>query len=160
QTRLTSSASSWKKIVVAILYGIGLSSRLNYMLLVIPVCSLLWQAHGWRVALKYTVLICATAALITLPFYFYDPAGFSPLYTLRKVDQFGAFLPFAGALIVALSGLIAVVLAARPLRDDAAVFFGACAVPQALPIVAGLIFYAANRRLDYTFPGYGFSFMW
>jgi hypothetical protein len=105
-------------------------------------------------------VICATAALITLPFYLYDPAGFSPLHTLRKVDQFGAFLPFAGPLIVALSSIVALLFAARPLRDDPAAFLLACALPQAIPIVAGLIFYAVRGSLDYTFPGYGFSFMW
>jgi len=105
-------------------------------------------------------VICTTAAIATLPFYIYDPAGFSPLYTLRKVDQFGAFLPFAGLLIVIISGLVALLLAARTLRNQPAAFFRACALPQTIPIVAGLVFYAARGRLDYTFPGYGFSFLW
>jgi hypothetical protein len=160
QVQLDSAASFAKKMLVTILFGIGLSSRLNYLLLLLPVCSLLWQARGWRSALKYMALICATTVMITLPLYIYDPAGFSPLHTLRKVNQFGTFLPFAGPLIVAFSGLIALLLAVRPLRGDPAAFLRACALPQALPIIAGLIFYAANGRLDYTFPGYGFSFLW
>jgi hypothetical protein len=160
QTYQIHIVSSIKKMLVAMLFGIGLSSRLNYLLLLIPVCSLIWQAYGWRFALKYMALICVTAASITLPFYIYDPVGFSPLHTLRKVDQFGTSLPFAGPLIVALSGLTALLLATRSLYNQPAAFFRACALPQAVPIVAGLIFYAARGRLDYTFPGYGFSFLW
>lgn len=156
----SSVSSSPERTLVAILFGIGLSSRLNYLLLVFPVCSLLWQAHGWRFALKYTAVICGTIAIVTLPFYIYDPVGFSPLHTLRKVDQFGAFVPFAGPLIVIFSGLTALVLSTRPLHNRPVAFFRACALPQAVPIVVGLIFYASHGRLDYTFPGYGFSFMW
>jgi hypothetical protein len=149
-----------KKIFIAILLGVGLSSRLNYLFLLFPVCSLLWQIYGLRHMLKYVAIICATFAIITLPFYIYDPVSFSPLHTLRKVDQFGTYLPLAGPLIVALSGLIALLFAVRPLRDNPTAFMLACALPQAIPIVAGLVFYAARGRLDYTFPGYGFSFMW
>jgi hypothetical protein len=152
--------STVKKVFAAILFGIGLSSRINYIFLVLPVGSLMWQTYGWRYALKYMAVIGATATIVTLPFYLYDPAGFSPLHTVRKVDQFGAFLPLAGPLIVVLSGLAAGLLAARPLRDHPAVFLLACAVPQVIPILAGLMFYAVRGRLDYTFPGYGFSFMW
>src|SRR6185295_14320885 len=100
------------------------------------------------------------AAGITLPFYFYDPAGFSPLHTLDKVNQFQSLLPFAGTIILALGGLTALLLALRLRRGDLAEFLLACAVPQAVPIVAGLIFYTIRGRLDYTFPGYGFSFLW
>ena len=156
----SSAANSTKKMFVAILFGIGLSSRLNYLLLLLPVCSLMWQMQGWRSSLKYMAVICITAAILMLPFYIYDPAGFSPLHTLRKVDQFGAFLPFAGPLIVIISGLAALLLAARSLPNRPVAFFRACALPQTIPIIAGLIFYAARGRLDYTFPGYGFSFLW
>jgi len=156
----SSSASSTRKLLLAILFGIGLSSRLNYFLLLLPVCSLMWQTDGWRSSLKYTAVICITAAIITLPFYIYDPAGFSPLHTLRKVDQFGTSLPFAGPLIVIISGLAALLLAARSLPNRPVTFLRACALPQMIPIIAGLIFYAARGQLDYTFPGYGFSFLW
>ncbi|HET9223611.1 MAG TPA: hypothetical protein VFO07_13955, partial [Roseiflexaceae bacterium] len=154
------TSNSAKRIIAAILFGVGLSSRLNYLLLIFPVCSLLWQTHGRRYTLKYMAIICTTVVIVTLPFYIYDPAGFSPLHTLRKVDQFGAYLSFAGPLIVATSALIALLLSIRPLRDDPTAFLLACALPQAIPIMAGLIFYSARGRMDYTFPGYGFSFMW
>jgi hypothetical protein len=158
--QLQPDANTQQKIAIALLLGVGLASRPNYLLLLLPIGSLLWQARGWRVAAAYTALTLLIAAIITLPFYFYDPAGFSPLHTFRKVDQFSTLLPFAGMLILLLSGLTAVLLALRPLLARPAAFFRACALPQAVPIVAGLIFYAIARRLDYTFPGYGFSFMW
>jgi hypothetical protein len=157
---LDPAASSAKRTFITILFGISLSSRLNYLLLALPVCSLVWQVRGWRRALACFAVICAATALVTLPFYFYDPAGFSPLHTLRKVNQFGAFVPFAGPLIVALSGLAALPLAVRPLCGDYTGLLRACAVPQAIPIVAGLVFYMVSGHLDYTFPGYGISFLW
>jgi len=156
----TPSTRSWKKVAAALLLGIGLASRLNYLLVVLPIGAWLWRSIGRQAALAYMALTCITAACVTLPFYFYDPAGFSPLHTFRKVDQFGALLPFAGSLIIALSALTALLLALYPLHHDPAAFFRACALPQAVPILAGLIFYLLLQRLDYTFPGYGFSFLW
>jgi hypothetical protein len=154
------TASDMRRAGLSVLLGLCLSSRLNYLLLALPVFALTWQAQGRRRALVYLALICGTTALVTLPFFFYDPAGFSPLHTLRKVNQFGALVPFAGPSIVALSGIAGVVLAIRALDGEHARFLRACAVPQAIPIAAGLLFYIASGRLDYTFPGYGLSFLW
>jgi hypothetical protein len=160
QAHRRNDAQTWHKVAAAVLLGIGLASRPNYLLLVIPIYVWLWRSEGRRAALISTALICCTTALLTLPFYLYDPAGFSPLHVIGKVDRFGAYLPFAGPLIVALSGLTALVLALRLVPGDVSSLLLACALPQAVPVVIGLAFFAAAGRLDYTFPSYGFSFLW
>jgi hypothetical protein len=160
QLHIRPAEPAWKKAAAAILLGVGLASRPNYLLVLLPVYFLIRRSAGWRTAIGYTAIVCLVAAGITLPFYFYDPAGFSPLHTLNKVNQFQSLLPFASAAILASSGLIGLLLALRLRRDDLAGFLLACAVPQAVPIIVGLVFYLVRGRLDYTFPGYGFSFLW
>ena len=150
----------WQKLVAVGLLGVGLASRPNYVLLLLPVFFWIWRAQGLRQAFLATAVASGVAAALTLPFYFYDPDGFSPLHAFRKVGQFSAMLPFAGALIVVMSGLVALALALRLRKADQVVFFRACALPQALPVAIGLAFYFVAGRLDYTFPSYGFSFLW
>jgi hypothetical protein len=159
QAHRRNDAPTWRK-AAAVLLGVGLASRPNYLLIVLPLYVWLWRSEGRRAALISAALMCCTAALLTLPFYFYDPAGFSPLHVLGKVERFGIYLPFAGPLIVALSGITALVSALRIAPGNATSLLLACALPQAVPIAAGLAFFAAAGRLDYTFPSYGFSFLW
>jgi len=74
-------ANIWVKIMSAILLGIGLSSRANFLLVLPLVFSLLGQNIGWREAAKYSAIVVVTFAAVTLPFYLYDPEGFTPLAT-------------------------------------------------------------------------------
>lgn len=147
-------------LLPGLLLGIGLSSRANYLLVLAPLLVLLWKQSGRRVALGYTAYVLLVAAVITVPFYLYDPAGFSPLHTLHKVTQFDSRLPYAGALIGGLSALLALVLSVRVRPGAPAQFWYACALPQLMPIVIGLLLYASAGKLDYTYPGYGLSCLW
>jgi hypothetical protein len=151
---------TWPTALSAVLLGVGLASRPNYLLILLPLFAWLWRSNGLGQALRATALAGGVAAAITLPFYLYDPAGFSPLHAFRKIGQFDALLPFAGTLITAASGLAALALSLRLKGDDTAALLRACALPQALPVVVGLVFYLLAGRIDYTFPSYGFSFLW
>lgn len=68
----------WLKLLPAICLGIGLSSRANFLLLLPLIFATLAQLAGRPAALRSTVTTGLTFLLVTLPFYLYDPAGFSP----------------------------------------------------------------------------------
>ncbi len=95
--------SSSIKIFASVLLGIGLSSRVNFLIILPLLFSFLVQHAGWKSAIQYITLTCVTFILITMPFYWYDPQGFSPIDTLSLAGtKQGSFL-IAGILVLFLS---------------------------------------------------------
>jgi hypothetical protein len=148
---------AWRRIAATLLLGLSLSSRANYGLVLLPLVALHARARGGRSALGHAALACATAAVITVPFYLYDPAGFSPLHTLGMVRSLG---PAAGLLAIAASAAVALLLALQPMHEIGPRFFLACAGPQAIPVAAGMALHPLLGRSNDVFPGYGFAFVW
>jgi hypothetical protein len=148
----------WMKISSAILLGIGFSSRANFIFISPLIFSILVQQAGWKMAIKYSALSALTFGLITVPFYLYDPVGFSPLYNADKLGQFNSILPFAGTIIPLLCGVLALVLSFQ--RMQLAEFFRNCAIILAFPIICGLILSTIrSQRLELGIAGYGLSFL-
>jgi hypothetical protein len=124
----------------AILLGIGLSSRANFLLVLPLVVLALARNVGWRTAIGLTLLTIAAFAAVTLPFYLYDPRGFTPLHTIDELEPLQAVLPAANWLIPAATGLLALVLAiVQPRRGRLAILFRNCAIVLALPVWCGIV---------------------
>ena len=64
-----------------ILFGIGLSSRANVLLVLPAYFAVLTYFEKWWRALGYFLVPIGTCLLVTVPFYLYDPLHFSPLHT-------------------------------------------------------------------------------
>lgn len=125
-------AAVWKKILAALLLGIGLSSRGNFVLVLPQLFAELTRRANWSVAAKYLGITCAAFAVVTLPFWLYDPAGFSPFHNqAHKVAAFRTVLPYSGFAVPALGGSIALVLAVQSLRRRRATWLRDCAIVQA-----------------------------
>jgi len=138
--------------------GVVLSSRANFLLLLPLTTAYVGRHHGWRTASSSLLLTALTAALVTLPFYALDPAGFTPLYTYSKLGRFATVLPGAGLVVPAAAGLLALFLATR--RTSLMGTLGACAAVQALPVVSAVVLSSlARRQLDLSYAGYGLSFL-
>lgn len=104
------------RLVAAMLLGVALSSRLNYVVC-LPVAFLaMVRAGGWMRALSTVTAAGLITGLLTLPFYLYDPAGFSPLHTTTIASR-DSFLPHASVLIPLIGLLASLVMAARPERN-------------------------------------------
>jgi hypothetical protein len=71
----------WTKILIGILLGLGLSSRSNFVMLLPLIFSAYVIKIGWKSAIYYSGISVLTFIFVTLPFYLYDPQGFSPLHT-------------------------------------------------------------------------------
>jgi hypothetical protein len=124
----------------AILLGIGLSSRANFLLVLPLVLVALARNVGWRTAIGLTLLTIAAFAAVTLPFYLYDPRGFSPLHTIDELEPLQAALPAANWLIPAVTGLLTLILAIVQLqRGRLAILFRNCAIVLALPVWCGIV---------------------
>ncbi len=109
-------------LIASILLGIGLASRLNYLLLAPLIFAMVVRGKGWKQGIIYSLIAGATLAVITLPFYFYDKGGFSPLHVQQAasprypsmiINNFG-FLPDNPAIVLSIPAiLLASVLALR-----------------------------------------------
>ncbi|MEJ7848559.1 MAG: hypothetical protein WKF92_10775 [Pyrinomonadaceae bacterium] len=123
--------AEWKRLLPAVLLGIGFSSRSNFLVLMPLLLSVLVQNAGWKQAIKYLSIAGFACLLVTVPFWLYDPSGFTPLIVQSmKVTELQTVLPFAGV-IIPLSGiLLAAVLSLQKLETDCRAFFRNCAIVQ------------------------------
>jgi len=123
-------SASW-----AVLLGIALSSRPNFLFLIPLIFAGLVRRAGIKAAVQLTLLVCAATAAVTLPFYLYDPGGFSPLQNVDvKLDEFQSGIPFISVLIPLCGFGSAIVLA---LSSDSSAwrdFLRNAAIVQAIPV--------------------------
>ena len=125
------SAVGWQRAVLAVMLGIGLSSRSNFLLLMPLLLSILAQVAGWRTAIKYLSISAASFLLVSVPFWLYNPEGFTPLIAQgAKLKYVLDVLPFANFIVPGSAFLLSSVLALRDLPADGGVFFRNCAIIQ------------------------------
>jgi hypothetical protein len=130
-------APLWKRVFPALLLGVGLSSRANFLLVVPQLFAVLTIKAGWRAALRYVAVAAAVFAAVTIPFWIHDPAGFTPLHAQsHKVTEFQAILPFAGLVVPALGGVIAITLASRSIKLRRETWLRDCAIVQAFLVIS------------------------
>lgn len=153
--------SSWKKALLAFLLGIGLSSRANFILLLPLIFSAMVQQVGWRSAAKYTAITIITFVVITVPFYLYDPQGFSPLHTANKLGQFQSIIPLAGLVIPLSTGILALTLAFFQSKSrNFSILLRNCTIVLAFPVLCGILFsMIKSGKIDLSFASFGTFFL-
>jgi hypothetical protein len=87
--RMTNSA----KLGFSIFAGVALSSRAHVLLIVPMILSLLYQRLGFKGAVKYGGTTILAFLAVTVPFWLYSPARFSPFHTYGKLLQIDLWLP-------------------------------------------------------------------
>jgi hypothetical protein len=141
-----------RALIAAILVGLSLAWRLNFLLLLPLIVLAVWRTTTPRQALLINSVILIVIAAAIVPFYLYDPAGFAPLRTGLKL-----LLPSAAVVITALTGGLAMLLAfTQPRLCSLWRLFRSSAVVLAVPIWLVMILVALlyGRGWSY-FAGYG-----
>ena len=180
QAASRSRGSGVRAFLLAGLLGVGLSSRANFLLLIPLMFAAIGRVADWRAAARLTVIVGLACAAVTLPFYLFDPRGFSPLHTTDELGRFDMVLSHAGLIIPLLTAAAAILLAlwpgAWPERvndgrlqaarerihaDDVAVaFFRNSTLVLALPVFCGLALYCVGLRRPYFgFATFGVFFL-
>ena len=142
-------------LLYAILLGVGLSSRANFLMIVPLIFATLAARTNARIAYRYLSLTLLVFLLVTLPFYWHDPQHFSPLHTANKLRRYDYMWPYVGLIVPALNALLALALAWR--RDaDLHAFARNCALTLLFPalIVVALDSFAFGR-LSGRFASFG-----
>lgn len=78
----------WRPIAAAAFLGLAIDSRPIYIVVVPLLVAYVLQHRGWRSAIRLLLVSGAVALSLSLPFYLYDPAHFSPLHLRDKLDFF------------------------------------------------------------------------
>ncbi|MBA2703462.1 MAG: hypothetical protein H0U60_06395 [Blastocatellia bacterium] len=137
------------KTLPAILWGVALSSRANFLFLIPLAFGWLGKRYGWKNSVKWMGLTSITFAAITLPFYFYDPAGFAPLDAGRRLTRFEYLLPHAAVVITASMALLSIALGLLPMKSRASLWLR-CALVQAFPVIVGTLLGGGLLYLAYS----------
>ena len=152
--------SRWKKALVAILLGIALSSRPNFLFILPPLFSNMVQTVGWKEATKYLGLTGAAWTAVTLPFYWHDPHSFSPLHVLSKLTEFQSPLPAAAVVIPSVTLLVALGLSFQRMDAGGRVLLRNCAIAQAFPVFCIVVLSTIGTgRLELSWTVYGTNFL-
>ncbi len=157
----SSDVPAWKRVLAALLVGVGLSSRANFLLVMPQLFAALTIKVGWRAALNYVAGAGAAFAAVTIPFWLYDPADFTPLHAqAHKVGEFQTILPFAGLVVPALGGCIAMALAWRSIKLRRETWLRDCAIVQAFLVVCvATLTIIQTGTLSLTSTSYGVFFL-
>jgi hypothetical protein len=153
----------WLRWITAVLLGIGLSSRANYFLVAPVVFSAMFQAVGWKEAVKYFAVTIASFLAVTLPFALYDPQVFS--VTALREQNFAAIelttlLPGADMALPLLSSTFALVLSLKRMDNWNPHLLASCALVQAFPVAAIVLLARLDTRpFDISYAGYGVHFL-
>ena len=148
------------KLAAAILFGLGLSSRPNFLVLVPLILSALGQRSEWKQACGYVAATMLAFVAITIPFYLYDPGGFSPQYTINRIGQFDRFIPGAGVVVPSVVAISSIVLAMRQCNGKWMTLLRNAAITQGM-FVAFLIIGSIieGKEFDLGYANYGLFFL-
>lgn len=149
----------WAGLLVALFLGVTLSSRANFLLLVPILFAALQARFGQAAALRQVGIGIMVALAITVPFYLFDPAGFSPAHTANKLRDFDRVIPFAGILIGAATLGLSLVLSFHASSRELVGAYRNCAFVLMVPVLAGFLLETIGATGgDHSFLSYGVFF--
>jgi len=145
--------------VASIGWGVTLSSRANFILLLPLAFAVIRRQTDLRTAVRAIALTCLSITCLTLPFYLHAPRRFGPLEGADRLLIFDHLLPYLGTVSIAATAALAVALSFT--RMDAAALFRNCAIVQAFPVAAGVMLSTIrDGRVNLTYARYGAFFAW
>jgi hypothetical protein len=145
-TAAARGAQSVQLGALAVALGLALSSRATFAFVLPLVLSRLWQTQRARTAMLTAAAIVVTAAAVTLPFFLYDPAGFSPLGTRRKLTELNVVLPHVDLLLPAAAVLLSLALARPRWNQNTKAFLRNAALVQGIVLFVPALLHAMSGR--------------
>jgi hypothetical protein len=150
----------WACALFAALLGIAFSSRANFLFCLPLLWSWMVKWAGPSRGFAYASVSLLAFALVTVPFWTFDPRGFSPLHATGKLTAFDDWLPGASWVVLGMMVVASIMLCWRYTHNSLSNLLVGCAVVQAIPVLAlaGLSSAKAGRP-DLIGLGFGLSFL-
>ena len=151
----------WKLAASAILLGLSISSRSNFVLVLPLLFAAIASRCGLARAALCLAIASATCVIVTGLFYFYDPGNFTPLTVQRSKVTMSVFPPWTG-LVVPLCGIaLAIMLSFTKANGTVRGFLRNCARVQAFLVVStfGMSAMAHGLAWSVQLAGYGVLFL-
>ena len=125
------------RILTACFLGISLASRSVFVLILPQFIALLCRHVGIRKTIKAMSIVFISAIAVTLPFYLYDPKGFTPLGVANITSRWSHLVPFTNIWIPGAGMIISIALAIK--CRSMPQFYRNCAIALATPIIIVII---------------------
>lgn len=149
----------------ALLLGLGLASRANFILLLPLFTTLIWRISGIQRAMAAGSLVLVAYVAVILPFYLMDPHAFTPLMSRNKLAVAGESWPWVGRAILMMTvlgaGASALMILMNKCADPITAFFRHCTIVTLAPMLLAVCFATVvNGNLDFRFMHDRFGLMY
>jgi hypothetical protein len=142
------------RILATTFVGICFSSRANFLFL-LPILLVSLMKHvGWKRALAYLTIAGLGFMAVTMPFFLYDPVGFTPFHTMHKLSRFNQVVPYADIIITVLTLGAAVVLSWKWTNGSISALLRNCSIVLAIPVLFSFVI-PSLKVLHLKNAGYG-----
>jgi hypothetical protein len=147
----------------AVLLGVGLSSRVNFLLL----CPVLWaasvQKYGWKSTILFGAVALTVFLGITLPFWIHDPAQFWVACFSEQnfaAARLTSVVAGADVLLPLASVVFAFAVLFMPIGNGTDGVLLRCALTQAFPVVMAVVLSSIETRsFNLFYARYGVHFL-
>lgn len=146
------------KWLSCILLGVGLASRMNYLLLLPLFFMLLKSKHGIKNALTSCLVILTGFFAVTAPFYFHSPDVVKIWATQNYLVTVGGIIKSNPTLLLSLTVSFSLLCAVIPIRSGARSFFFRSFLIQLMPVLLlTLIRLFSGREPRWMYNGFGLN---
>lgn len=129
-----SKVFNFKTVVFDILLGIGLASRFNFLIILVPLAFYFYLANDFRNTAKHTGIIIITFLIFTLPFMFYDFSNFTPIYYSNPFSQYNRIIPYS-SIIFPVAATILLFFFSLHLKNNKQNVFQAISIGLLIPVL-------------------------
>lgn len=157
----TSQTFTRKSFLLSVLLGLGLASRLNFTIIIIPLAFYIFFATDFLNCAKHILGVFLGFGISVLPFLLYDFKNFTPIHYSNFYSGYDAIVPYSSILFPIAILVITIVIAYFVLqKPDTFYFVVSCA--YAFPVLLIVILQSiANQGITfelshYAFPSYLF----
>lgn len=138
-----SAQRTWVIVLASVLYGVALSWRSYFFLTSVPVAVYLMHSGQWRRLLILGTVSIMAAALVVLPFYWYDPEHFSPFTIQKKLEYYKYIL--ANPTHMAIMASVAIGLVTGCVSRSKEDVYTAAGITAFVPILFAIVLNAINE---------------
>jgi len=150
-----------KSFLLSLILGIGLASRFNFTIIIIPLAFYIFFATGFLNCAKHILGVFLGFGIMVLPFLLYDYKNFTPIHYSNFYSWYEAIVPYSSILFPITILVVTTVLSLFVFRNpDIFYFVVSCTYmfPVLLIVILssianhGITFYLSH----YAFPSYLF----